>query len=367
MSKILGVLLCDSETAVSAMPLLGKSCAGHVKDAMLSAGADSGAFEQEELSPAAYDIVLFAAEHTPCVDGLSALVEQAADSPCALTTKSGAPIAFALPAKQLSVFSQPLTMRLLLEQYGGDMQTIHAETEDSGIAVTDAESYAAAYRCLRDRIVKKHMQNGVIVLEPERTVIEADVQIGAGTIIHPNNTLQGHTKIGAGCTLYPGSRMTDAVIGDDTTVEHSVLVQCAVGSHTTVGPFAYLRPNAAVGDRCRIGDFVEIKNSNIGDGTKISHLTYVGDGDLGKDINLGCGVVFSNYDGKVKHRTVVEDHAFIGCNVNLIPPVRVGREAYVAAGSTVTGDVPDDALYIARPQGVVKEGWVTRRKEKGKL
>ncbi|MBE0601816.1 MAG: bifunctional UDP-N-acetylglucosamine diphosphorylase/glucosamine-1-phosphate N-acetyltransferase GlmU, partial [Firmicutes bacterium] len=193
------------------------------------------------------------------------------------------------------------------------------------------------------------------------------VQIGAGTVLYPDNTLQGQTKIGPGCTLYPGSRMKDAHIGSETTVEHSVLLECSVGSHTTVGPFAYLRPKTSVGDHCRIGDFVEIKNSTVGDGTKVSHLTYVGDGDLGKDINLGCGVVFSNYDGKHKHRTVVDDHAFIGCNVNLIPPVRIGRDSYIAAGSTVDQDVPAEAFYIARSRGIVKEGWVKSRKEKGKL
>ncbi len=367
MPTILGVLLCDSETAFASMPLLGRPCAGHVKAAMLSAGADADAFEQEELSPAAYDTVLFAAEHTPCIGDLAALVSLAKTAPAMLLSPQGAPLAFALPAKELSVFDEPVTMRLLFKEYGEAAQTVRAEREADGIAVTDAESYAAAYRCLRERIVKKHMQAGVVVLEPERTVIETDVAIGAGTIIHPDNILEGHTEVGAGCTLYPGSRIRNAAIGDETTVEHSVLLECSVGSHTTVGPFAYLRPQTAVGSHCRIGDFVEIKNSAVGDGTKVSHLTYVGDGDLGKHINLGCGVVFTNYDGKQKHRTVVEDNAFIGCNVNLIAPVHVGEDAYIAAGSTVTRDVPPDALFIARAEGMVKEGWVSRRREKGKL
>ena len=367
MPDILGVLLCDSETAFSSMPLLGKPCAGHVKATMLAAGASAEAFAREELSPAEDDIMLFAAEHTPCIDGLSDLISHAKNAPCALLSKLGAPLAAVIPARLLSPFSEPVTMRLLLDRFGDSMQTVVADCAEDGLAVTDVESYAAAYSCLRARIVKRHMQAGVIILDPERTVIEADVKIGTGTIVYPNNTLQGQTEIGERCTLYPGSRMLDAVIGDETTVESSVLLQCSVGSHTTVGPFAYLRPKAAVGNGCRIGDFVEIKNSNIGDGTKVSHLTYVGDGDLGKHINLGCGVVFSNYDGKVKQRTVIDDNAFIGCNVNLIPPVRVGRDTYVAAGSTVDQDVPDDALYIARSRGTIKEGWVTRRKEKGKL
>ncbi len=367
MDRILGLLLCDCENPLADTPLLGLTCAGHVKAAMLAAGADADAFAQEELSPCAFNTVLCAAEHTPCIGDLRPLAALAKNGPAALLNAQGAPLAFALPADQLEVFAEPLTLNLLMEAYGDHLQTMTALDEADGTAVTDAESFAAAYRCLQGRIVKRHLQAGVIVLDPERTVIEADVEIGPGTMIYPGNTLQGQTKIGAGCTLYPGNRMLDAKIGEQTTAENSVLMQCAVGSHTTVGPFAYLRPQTAVGDHCRIGDFVEIKNSNIGDGTKVSHLTYVGDGDLGKQINLGCGVVFTNYDGKQKHRSVVEDHAFIGCNVNLIAPVHIGNAAYIAAGSTVDRDVPADALFIARPEGVVKEGWVTRRREKGKL
>jgi len=347
------------------MPLLGKPCGAYVKDAMLAAGADADAFDAEELSPADDDIVLFAAEHMPCISGLSALAHVSA--PCALVSRDGMPLAIALPAREFGAFSEPLTMALLWQRFGSIIETIEAESEYTGIAVTDAESYTAAFRYLRAQIVMRHLEAGVILLDPDRTVIEADVTIGSGTIVYPNNTLQGHTVIGAGCTLYPGSRMMDAVVGNDTTVESSVLLSCTVGSHTTVGPFAYLRPQASVGDHCRIGDFVEIKNSRIDDGTKVSHLTYVGDSDLGKRINLGCGVVFVNYDGKVKHRTTIEDDAFIGCNVNLVSPVHVGKSAYVAAGSTVDQDVPADALYIARSRGVIKEGWVPNRKEKGKL
>ncbi|MEG2951114.1 MAG: DapH/DapD/GlmU-related protein, partial [Clostridia bacterium] len=193
------------------------------------------------------------------------------------------------------------------------------------------------------------------------------VSIGAGTMLYAGNTLQGSTVIGANCVLYPNNRIQNAAIGDETTVESSVLLDCSVGAHTTVGPYAYLRPHTSVGDHCRIGDFVEVKNSAIGDGTKVSHLTYVGDSDLGKDINLGCGVVFVNYDGKEKKRSKVEDHAFIGCNCNLVAPVHIGKNAYLAAGSTVVENVPEDALFVARARGVVKEEWVKRRKEAGKL
>ncbi len=367
MNEILGVLLTDSETQFSDMLLLDKPCYRFVMEAMLAAGASENAFAQTELSPEESDTILFASRHTPCIGDLSGLVALAKEAPAALVTRQGVPIAVALPAAQLMPFSDPLTLPMLLSQYADTVRLVPLQNEADGIAVTDAESYTAAHCCLRARIVKQHMQAGVIILDPDRTTIDTGVEIGTGTTIYPNNTLEGETKIGKDCMLYPGNRLRNAVIGDDTSVENSVLLFCSVGSHTTVGPFAYLRPKTAVGSNCRIGDFVEIKNSTIGDETKISHLTYVGDGDLGKHINLGCGVVFSNYDGKQKHRTVVGDNAFIGCNVNLVPPVTIGKDTYIAAGSTVTQDVPDDALFIARARGEIKEGWVSRRKEKGKL
>ena len=243
----------------------------------------------------------------------------------------------------------------------------HDGLTETYFAVTDAKSYAEAFRTLNYANIVLHQENGVLILDPERTVIEDGVTIGRGTMLYAGNTLQGTTHIGENCVLYPNNRMQNAVVGDETTVESSVLLDCAVGSHTTVGPYAYLRPNSNIGSHCRIGDFVEVKNSSIDDGTKVSHLTYVGDSDLGKDINLGCGVVFVNYDGKAKNRSKVEDHAFIGCNCNLVAPVHIGKNAYLAAGSTVVEDVPEDALFVARSRGVIKENWVKRRKEAGKL
>ncbi len=219
----------------------------------------------------------------------------------------------------------------------------------------------------RDEINLRHMENGVTFMDFEHTYIDETVKIGSGTVIYPNCTLENGTVIGENCMLLPNSRMSNAQVADKVTIESSVLLDCRVGSGTTVGPFAYLRPNTVIGANCRIGDFVEIKNSHIGDLTKVSHLTYVGDSDLGKDINLGCGVVFVNYDGKAKRRSTVEDKAFIGCNTNLVAPVHVGKEAYIAAGSTVTEDVPQGALFVARSRGTVKEGWVEQRKKDGKL
>ncbi len=235
------------------------------------------------------------------------------------------------------------------------------------ISVRTRLDFANALACLQERINAFHMSQGVTLLAPGATYIDADVIIGQDTVIYPGCHLQKGSKIGARCTLLPNCRLSAAELSDDVTVENSVLLQCKVGTGTTVGPFAYLRPDTVIGSHCRIGDFVEVKNSTIGDETKVSHLTYVGDGDLGRNINLGCGVVFTNYDGKKKHRSVVEDDAFVGCNVNLVAPVHVGKEAYVAAGSTVTTDVPEGSLYVARAKGEVKEGWVQKRKEAGKL
>jgi bifunctional UDP-N-acetylglucosamine pyrophosphorylase/glucosamine-1-phosphate N-acetyltransferase len=260
----------------------------------------------------------------------------------------------------------PLDALAAMMEEGVRITPVAADGEEL-ISVKTRLDLANAFACLQEQINLSHMENGVTILAPDQTYIEADVVIGPDTVIYPGCFLQCGTKIGARCTLLPNSRLKGAVLHDEVTVESSVLLDCEVGSGTTVGPFAYLRPDTHIGKKCRIGDFVEVKNSVIGDGTKVSHLTYVGDGDLGKNINLGCGVVFSNYDGKKKHRSTVEDNAFIGGNVNLISPVHVGREAYVAAGSTVTSDVPEGSLYVARAQGVVKEGWVQKRKESGKL
>ena len=230
------------------------------------------------------------------------------------------------------------------------------------MGVNDRIQLAQVSEILRGRILEEHMKNGVTLVDPRNTYIDAGCTIGSDTVIYPNVTLEGRTEIGADVTLYPGSRIKDSVIGDGTDVQNSVILDAAVGAHTTVGPNAYIRPDSVVGDHCRIGDFVEIKNSRIGDGTKVSHLTYIGDSDFGTGINVGCGVVVVNYDGKSKFRTTVGDDAFIGCNTNLISPVHVGGGVYIAAGSTITDDIPDNAFAIARSRQTVKTDWKDKRK-----
>ena len=362
-------------------PLLGKPSHQHVEQAMTDAGISTVAQPSTEVDTLrnllADDVTLavLANDNAPCLnaDTYRALMDAAANRPAAvLRDDMQTPLAMAIPAAILRELPVKGNLSLpqvidLLNARNVAVKVVHAQSPDAYISVSDAASFAAAFAWLRASILRSHQQNGVLVLEPERTVIEVGVRIGAGTMIYGGNVLQGDTVIGENCTLYPNNRLDGAVLGDSVTVENSVLTRCRVGARTTVGPFAYLRPDAQIGEHCRIGDFVEIKNSMIGDGTKVSHLTYVGDSDLGKDINLGCGVVFVNYDGKVKNRSRVDDHAFIGCNCNLIAPVHIGENAYLAAGSTVVEDVPADALFVARSRGVVKEDWVKHRKEQGKL
>ena len=205
-----------------------------------------------------------------------------------------------------------------------------------------------------------HMQRGVRFVDLQTAYIAETVEIGAGTVIGPCVTLEGSTVIGQNCVIRQNTRIKDSQIADEAEIESSVILESSVGSGTTVGPFAYLRPHTKVGAGCKVGDFVEMKNSSFGDGSKAAHLTYVGDADVGSGVNLGCGVVFVNYDGTHKYRTQVGDDVFIGCNSNLISPVSVGDGAYIAAGSTVTEDVEADALYIARSRGVQKPGWVPK-------
>ena len=209
--------------------------------------------------------------------------------------------------------------------------------------------------------IQEFKDNGVIFVDERAVWIDDTVKIGKGTVIEPNVYLKGDTVIGENAVIGFCTEIVNSKIGDNVDIKHSVITDSEIGEGTTVGPFAYVRPNCKVGKKVKIGDFVEIKNSNIDDGTKLAHLTYVGDADVGKNINFGCGTVVVNYDGKNKHRTVIEDNAFIGCNTNLVSPVKVGKNAFTAAGSTITEDVPENALAIARNRQTIKEEWVINR------
>ena len=232
--------------------------------------------------------------------------------------------------------------------------------------VWDSAQYFARHASV-DRLSGALSTAPVRFLDKEQAYIGPRVQVGGGTVILPGTILRGETVIGAHCEIGPNTMIRDCTIGDEVTVNASQLNESTVDDGATVGPFAYIRPHCRVGKDVKVGDFVELKNSTIGDGTKISHLTYVGDTDAGSHINFGCGTVTVNYDGTAKFRTTIGDNAFIGCNTNLVAPVKIGEGAYTAAGSTVTEDVPADSLCIARSPQTIKVQWAAkRRRAKGK-
>ena len=239
----------------------------------------------------------------------------------------------------------------------GAMVTDFEET----IGVNSRVELSIAEDILKKRINKKHMENGVTIIDINNTYIGADVEIEQDVIIYPGNVIEGNTKVGYNTVIYPNSRIKDSIIGKNVEIQSSVVLESTIGNNTTVGPFAYIRPESTIGDKVRIGDFVEIKKSTIGDETKVSHLTYIGDAEVGSGCNFGCGTVVVNYDGKSKNKTIIGDNSFIGCNTNLISPVEVKNNTYIAAGSTITSEVPEGALAVARAKQVNIEGWVEKK------
>lgn len=231
-------------------------------------------------------------------------------------------------------------------------------TQDSSeiLGVNDRIQLAQVEKILQDRIRHHHMKNGVTLIHPDSIYIETDVQIAPDTVIYPGTHLRKGTVIGHECLIGPNAEIEQCQIGDRVTIRQSVLLSSFVGSDVTVGPFAYIRPGSDIGSGAKIGDFVEIKNSSIGEGTKIPHLSYVGDAEVGAKTNIGCGTITVNYDGVQKHKTIIGNGVFVGCNSNLVAPVSIGDGSYVAAGSTITESVPEESLAIARQRQTIKVG-----------
>lgn len=253
----------------------------------------------------------------------------------------------------------PDTLEIILKD-GGRVNAMAAQSADEFAGVNSKAQLADAEKAMRRRINAWHMDNGVTMIDPERTYIEAGAVIGCDTVLLPGVVIEGNTVIGEDCVIGPDSRLTNVKLGNGVKFQYSTAIDSSVDDNTTVGPYAYIRPDCTIGKNVKIGDFVEVKNSNVGNGTKVSHLTYIGDSDVGERINFGCGTVTVNYDGKKKFRTVVDDDVFIGCNTNLVAPVKVGKGSYIAAGSTITEDVPENSLAIARERQINKTGWVKR-------
>ncbi len=214
--------------------------------------------------------------------------------------------------------------------------------------INNRSQLARAGRVLRERINERLMLAGVTMVSPETTFIDIEVSVGRDTVILPNTHLTGSTRVGANCQIGPDTTIIDSEIGDGTFINNSVIKESSVGNNCTIGPFSYLRPGTELDDGVKIGDFVEVKKSVIGKGSKIPHLSYIGDSIVGKGVNVGAGAITCNYDGVNKWKTVIEDGAFIGSNTNLVAPVKVGSDAFIGAGSTITKDVPPGSLAVAR-------------------
>lgn len=236
---------------------------------------------------------------------------------------------------------------------------IQDETEIYGI--NSRVQLAFAQEVMVNRINRVHMENGVTLIDPKSILIEKDVIIGRDTIIYPGAILEGKTIIGEDCIIRGNTRIVDSTIENGVEIESTLIEESIVGDNCHIGPYAHLRPKSILGQNIKIGNFVEVKNATLDDNTKASHLSYIGDAQVGKSVNIGCGVVFVNYNGQSKSKSIVEDNAFVGSNSNLVAPVTVKKWGYIAAGSTITDDVEEGDLSIARARQVNKAGWVEKK------
>jgi bifunctional UDP-N-acetylglucosamine pyrophosphorylase/glucosamine-1-phosphate N-acetyltransferase len=253
----------------------------------------------------------------------------------------------------------PDVIEILKKQ--GDVVTAFQTNEfEETLGVNDRVALAEAERIMRVRINNSHMRNGVTIIDPAATYIETNVEIGQDTVVYPGTVIKANTIIGTECEIGPNTEIEGCTIGNETVIRQSSAYKSSIGSHVNIGPFAHIRPESTIHDEVKIGNFVEIKKAAFGKGSKASHLSYIGDAEVGSDVNIGCGSITVNYDGKNKFLTKIEDGVFVGCNSNLVAPVTIGKGAYIAAGSTITKDVPGEALSIARAQQVNKENYVQK-------
>ena len=235
---------------------------------------------------------------------------------------------------------------------------------DEVMGVNSRFDLSRAEAVIRQRINRRWMAEGVTMLDPDSTFVGMEASLGRDVVLYPNVRIEGTTKIGDGCVIYPNCRIRNSVLADGVTVkDHSVIEEAEIAAAASIGPFAHLRPGAIIGEKARIGNFVEVKKSTIGAGSKANHLSYIGDATVGRDVNIGAGVITCNYDGYDKYRTVIEDNVFVGSDAQLVAPVRIGSGAVIAAGATITRDVPADALAINRMPQEIREGFSIRRRK----
>jgi bifunctional UDP-N-acetylglucosamine pyrophosphorylase/glucosamine-1-phosphate N-acetyltransferase len=252
----------------------------------------------------------------------------------------------------------------IYRRQGRTVETVMIEDAREIRGVNSRAELAEVSRIVRLQKNEDLMASGVTLIDPAATYIDASVEIGPDTIIHPGVVLAGQTKIGSGCEVHSHVTLSGAQVADDVTINSfCVIASARIERGAVIGPFAHLRPDSVIGENAKVGNFVELKKTTLGPGSKANHLSYLGDATIGTGVNVGAGTITCNYDGQHKHPTVIEDGAFIGSDSQLIAPVRVGRGAYVAAGSSITADVPPGALGIARERQTVVEGWADKRRQ----
>ncbi|BEU87963.1 bifunctional UDP-N-acetylglucosamine diphosphorylase/glucosamine-1-phosphate N-acetyltransferase GlmU [Selenomonas sp. TAMA-11512] len=252
----------------------------------------------------------------------------------------------------------------ILKDRGEKVRAVEADDYEETLGINSRVQLAGAEKILRQRKNIELMNAGVTIMDPGTTYVDAGVTVGRDTILYPGTWLEGNTTIGERSEIGPHTRFTNAKIGDDVIAVFSYGHDCEIDSGVTMGPYVHIRPNTHLKRDVHVGNFVEVKNSVIGAGSKLPHLSYIGDTDMGCGVNMGCGTITVNYDGREKHRTTVGDHAFVGCNTNLVAPVTVGEGAYIGAGSTITKDVEPESLAIARARQSAIPGWAKGKTKK---
>ncbi len=267
-----------------------------------------------------------------------------------------------------------------LKHQGSNVSECFSDNENKHLVVNNNIDYSKSLYFKRIDILNKLMSSEVVIIDPHTTYIDCQVELGKNTIVYPNTFIEGDTKIGSECVIGPNSTIRNSQVGSKSQIIDSIVLDSTIGTQTKfirsissdsivgnsndIGPFSNIRMESILGDNLRIGNFVEIKKSYIEDDVKAAHLAYLGDSEVGKNVNIGCGVITVNYDGVNKHKTTIMENAFIGCNTNLLAPITIERNAIVAAGSTITDNVPEDSLALARSRQVIKEGWVIKRNKR---
>jgi len=251
----------------------------------------------------------------------------------------------------------------LAREAGETVCAVLAEDADEILGINDRVQLAAAGAILRQRINRQHQLDGVTLIDPAQTYIDSGVTIGADTLIHPGVHLRGSTCIGTGCILEPGAVLTDARLADRVHVKAgTVIAESEIGPDCALGPMAHLRPGTVLQGHNKLGNFVETKKAQLAEKAQASHLSYIGDAEVGRNVNIGCGTITCNYDGVNKHKTIIEDDVFVGSDTQFVAPVRIGRNSLIGAGSTITRDVPPDSLALSRAEQKIIEGWRLRKK-----